>query len=74
MLFAPRFSEIGGVSDSIVTKIMNDNLKVSVDVCARVALALSIDPAVLLRVRFDDERKELEYKLKEGYNDVRKVS
>lgn len=62
-----------GLSDSIVTKIMNDNLKVSVDACARIAIALSIDPFYLLQARVDDEMKELGAKLSEGYEDVRKV-
>ena len=62
-----------GLSDSIVTKIMNDNLKVSVDACARIAIALSLDPFYLLQARVDDEMKELQTKLSEGYEDVRKI-
>jgi len=62
-----------GLSDSIVTKIMNDNLKVSVDACARIAIALSLDPFYLLQARVDDEMKELQAKLSEGYEDVRKI-
>ena len=38
-----------GLSDSTVTKIMNDNLKASVDACARIAIALSLDPFYLLQ-------------------------
>lgn len=62
-----------GLSDGIVTKIMNDNLKISVDVCARIAIALSIDPFYLLQARIDDEMKELAMRLNEGHEDVRKV-
>lgn len=62
-----------GLSDSTVTKIMNDNLKASVDACARIAIALSLDAFYLLQARVDDEMKELQMRLNEGYEDVRKV-
>jgi len=62
-----------GLSDSTVTKIMNDNLKASVDACARIAIALSLDPFYLLQARVDDEMKELREKLSEGYVDARRV-
>jgi hypothetical protein len=46
---------------------------VSVDACARIAIALSLDPFYLLQARVDDEMKELQTKLSEGYEDVRKI-
>ena len=52
---------------------MNDNLKASVDACARIAIALSLDPFYLLQARVDDEMKELREKLSEGYVDARRV-
>lgn len=61
------------LSESILSKIINDNLKISVDSCARIAIALSLDPFYLLQARVDDEMKELGMKLSEGYEDVRKV-
>lgn len=61
------------LSESILSKIINDNLKISVDSCARIAIALSLDPFYLLQARVDDEMKELGNKLSEGYEDVRKV-
>ncbi len=67
-------SRAAGVSDSIITKIMNDNLKMSVDICIRVALALSISVDDLFDARIDDEKDELEFKSKQSYDDVRKLS
>lgn len=61
------------LSESNLSKIINDNLKISVDSCARIAIALSLDPFYLLQARVDDEMKELAMKLNEGYEDVRKV-
>ena len=62
-----------GLSDSTVTKIMNDNLKISVDTCARIAIALSLDPLELLKARVDDEIDELSAKINYAYNDARRV-
>ena len=61
------------LSDSTVTKIMNDNLKISVDTCARIAIALSLDPLELLKARVDDEIDELSAKINYAYNDARRV-
>ena len=67
-------SRAAGVSDSIVTKVMNDNVKLSVDNCIRIALALSISVDELFDARIDDERDELEFKSKQTYEDVSKLN
>jgi transcriptional regulator with XRE-family HTH domain len=67
-------SRAAGVSDSIVTKVMNDNVKLSVDNCIRIALALSISIEGLFDARVADERDDLEFKSKQTYDDVTRLA
>lgn len=67
-------SRAAGLSDSVVTKIVNDNLKISVDICVRVGLALSISANDLFDARVADEQDELELKSKQAYDDVSRLA
>ena len=52
-----------GASDSTITKIMNDNVIISVNLCIRIGIALSLPPIELLNARIEDEKDELNHKM-----------
>lgn len=61
------------ISDSIITKIINNHQKISVENCIRIGLALAISPMVLFNARVADEIDELEKKLDEDYSYIRQL-